>query len=83
MKTACIWLYTISFLCFFNIQSLIAQPIYDSISIKKEKTPLTLRLGIDLLQPILGQFDKTLNGFEFIGDLKIKKNKRRIKNFKN
>ncbi len=74
MKTACIWLYTISFLYFFNIQSLIAQPINDSISIRKEKTPLTLRFGIDLLQPILGQFDKTLNGFEFIGDLKIKKN---------
>ena len=74
MKTACIWLYTISFLCFFNIQSLIAQPINDSISIRKEKTRLTLRFGIDLLQPILGQFDKTLNGFEFIGDLKIKKN---------
>ncbi len=73
MRTASIWYYTISFLFFFNINSLKAQSLNDSI-IKKVNAPLTIRFGIDLFQPILGQFDKTLNGFEVVGDLKIKEN---------
>lgn len=38
------------------------------------KTNYGLRLGIDISKPILTQFSGTYNGFEIVGDYRIKKN---------
>ena len=43
----------------------------DSISYK---TNYGLRIGIDISRPILAQFSGTYNGFEIVGDYRIKKN---------
>jgi len=72
MKKVCTWHYIISFLFVFNLNLLSAQSKSDSLLIKKEITPLTLRFGIDLFQPAISQFDKTIKGFEIVGDLRIK-----------
>ena len=38
------------------------------------KTNYGLRLGVDISKPILAQFSGTYNGFEVVGDYRIKKN---------
>ena len=38
------------------------------------KTNYGLRLGIDISKPIIAQFNGTYNGFEIVGDYRIKKN---------
>ena len=74
MKKANILYYIISIVYFVNINLLFGQTLNDSLSIAKEKVPITLRFGIDLFLPVTSQFDDNLNGFEVVGDLRIKEN---------
>ena len=71
MKKACIWQFIISF---FLSNLMFCQLDNDSVSLKKNKSELRLRLGIDLFQPIISQLDKDINGLELVGDFQIKEN---------
>ena len=74
MRTACIWHYIINLIFIINSQLAWTQSSKDSLSLVKEKPPLTLRFGIDLFQPITSKFDKTFDGFELVGDLRLNEN---------
>ncbi len=71
MKKACIWQFIISF---FLSNLLFGQLENDSISLKKNKSELRLRLGVDLFQPIISQLDGDINGLELVGDFQVKEN---------
>ncbi len=71
MKKVCIWQFIIS-LSLSNL--LFAQLDNDSISIKKNRSELRLRIGIDIFQPIISQIDKDISGIELVSDFQIKEN---------
>mgnify|MGYP003314457235 CR=1 FL=1 len=71
MKKVCIWQFIISL---FLSNLLFAQSDYDSISIKKIRSELRLRIGIDVFQPIISGIDKDISGIELVGDFQIKEN---------
>ena len=71
MKKVCIWQFIISL---FLSNLLFAQLNNDSISIKKIRSELRLRIGIDVFQPIISQIDKDISGIELVSDFQIKEN---------
>lgn len=62
--------FLVSFSCYTQEKSL-KNSSKDSI---KYKTGYGLRIGMDISRPILGIFDKSYSGIEFIGDYRITKN---------
>ena len=71
MKKACTWQFIISF---FISNLLICQSDKDSLIIKEIKPELRLRVGIDLFQPVISQFDSNINGLELVGDIQLNEN---------
>lgn len=71
MKKVCIWQFIISL---FLSNLLFAQLDNDSISIKKNRSELRLRIGLDIFQPIISRIDKDIGGIELVGDFQITEN---------
>ena len=77
MKHVRIWVFYISLLGSFQLgfgqlEEVSVQPV-DSLTVK-EKTPLSLRFGLDLYRIIRSQTTDDFNGFEVIGDLRLNQN---------
>ena len=79
MKKLHIWVFCISFLSFGFLgfaqknqtDDTQTEEVLDSLQ-AKEKTPLSLRFGIDLYRITRSQFSDEYNGIELVGDLRIK-----------
>ena len=79
MKGVHIWVFYISFLLSFQL--LIGQQKDETVSIEvsdslsaSEKTPLSLRFGVDLYRVILSQVSDDFNGIEIVSDLRLGEN---------
>ena len=79
MKNKRIWLFYISFLVSFQL--LIGQQKDETVSIEvsdslsaSEKTPLSLRFGVDLYRVILSQVSDDFYGIEIVSDLRLGEN---------
>ena len=79
MKGVHIWVFYISFLVSFQL--LIGQQKDETVSIEvsdsssaSEKTPLSLRFGVDLYRVILSQVSDDFNGIEIVSDLRLGEN---------
>ena len=72
MKGLHIWVFYISFLVSFQLligqqkDERVSMEVSDSLSVS-EKTPLSLRLGVELYRVILSQVSDDLNGIEMVG----------------
>ncbi|MGA0212447.1 MAG: DUF6048 family protein [Flavobacteriaceae bacterium] len=79
MKKTHIWAFCISLLWAVTLFSqeieseLLDESPLDTI-VSAPKTPLTLRVGVDLYRPIRSRFDDTFQGIEWAGDLLFRKN---------
>ena len=79
MKGLHIWVFYISFLVSFQLligqqkDEIVSIEVSDSLS-ASEKTPLSLRFGVDLYRVILSQVSDDFNGIEIVSDLRLGEN---------